>query len=79
MQQLGHLPYSDELSDIWGWADNNGNEYALVGTSFGLSVVDVTVLSLSTMLTPTRLNHIQKLIMVLKQFQIQACFYRYLI
>jgi choice-of-anchor B domain-containing protein len=30
------------LNDIWGYADGNGNEYALVGTRGGFSVVDVT-------------------------------------
>ena len=33
---------STEGSDIWGWADPNGNEYALVGLNDGFSVVDVT-------------------------------------
>ncbi len=31
-----------EGSDIWGWADGNGNEYALVGLNDGFSVVNVT-------------------------------------
>ena len=31
-----------EGSDIWGWVDSNGNEYALVGLNDGFSVVDVT-------------------------------------
>ena len=31
-----------EGSDIWGWVDPNGNEYALVGLNDGFSVVDVT-------------------------------------
>lgn len=42
MQLLGNLPYSQNLNDIWGWADTNGNEYALVGASNGASIVDVT-------------------------------------
>lgn len=42
LQQLGHLSYTDDLSDIWGWADGAGNEYALVGTYSELSIVDVT-------------------------------------
>ncbi len=42
IEQLGHYPYTDQLSDVWGWVDNEGNEYALVGTFSGLSVVDVT-------------------------------------
>lgn len=41
MNKLGHLPYTDGLSDVWGYADN-GLEYALVGTHTGFSVVDVT-------------------------------------
>ncbi len=42
MEELGFLPYTNALSDIWGYADEDGNEYALVGTYTGLSVVDVT-------------------------------------
>ncbi len=42
MTQLGHLPYSNSLSDIWGYADEMGNEYALVGVYNGFSIVDVT-------------------------------------
>lgn len=39
----GTLPYpNDALSNIWGWWDGVGNEYALVGTESGLSIVDVT-------------------------------------
>ena len=42
MEELGKLSYNDDLSDIWGYVDETGNEYALVGTYNGLSVVDVT-------------------------------------
>jgi len=43
VEKLGQLKYSDSgLNDIWGYADNLGNEYALVGLTTGLSVVDVT-------------------------------------
>lgn len=42
MELLGQLDYSNDLSDIWGYADEDGNEYALVGTYTGLSIVDVT-------------------------------------
>ena len=31
-----------DLSNIWGYVDSLGNEYALVGTQTGLSIVDVT-------------------------------------
>ena len=46
MSLVGQLPYQDstgfvrELSDIWGYEDENGNEYALVGVFDGFSVVD---------------------------------------
>jgi len=36
------LAYSEDLSDIWGYADTAGNEYALVGLFDGLSIVNVT-------------------------------------
>lgn len=50
---LGHLDYQDsresDLANLWGYTDEEGNEYALVGVngdgspnSGGLSVVDVT-------------------------------------
>ena len=39
---LGQLSYPNDLNDIWGYADGNGNEYALVGTFNGLSIVDVS-------------------------------------
>ena len=40
---LGSYQWSfSEGSDIWGWVDSNGNEFALVGLNDGFSVVDVT-------------------------------------
>ncbi|NNC94142.1 MAG: choice-of-anchor B family protein [Chitinophagales bacterium] len=42
MSLLGTLPYSSDLSDIWGYADSAGNEYALVGVFNGLSIVDIS-------------------------------------
>ncbi len=42
MEELGFFPYTQSLSDIWGYVDSDGNEYALVGTYTGLSIVDVT-------------------------------------
>jgi choice-of-anchor B domain-containing protein len=38
---LGQLSYSPNLNDIWGYAAG-GKEYALVGTTSGTSIVDVT-------------------------------------
>ena len=41
--QVGHLPYGNlSLAGCWHYADGKGNEYALVGTSKGLSIVDVS-------------------------------------
>ncbi len=43
---MGNLDYSQlhdaELNDIWGYVDETGKEYALVGTTKGVSVVDVS-------------------------------------
>ena len=33
--------YSQGLNDIWGYKADNGNEYALVGTGTGTSIVRV--------------------------------------
>lgn len=38
----GHLPYTKELNDIWGYVDPNGHEYALVGLTHGVSIVDIS-------------------------------------
>lgn len=38
-----HLPFPGKSSaNIWGYTDSQGREYALVGTSTGLEIVDVT-------------------------------------
>jgi len=43
---LGHLNLSSihntEMNDIWGYTDEFGSEYALVGTQDGTSVVDIS-------------------------------------
>ncbi len=42
LQQIGHLPYAPlSLAGCWHHVDSSGNEYALVGTSAGLSIVDL--------------------------------------
>lgn len=38
----GHLAYPDCLSALWGYTDPQGNEYALVGTCSGTSIVNIT-------------------------------------
>ena len=43
MNLLGTYDYpSTKGNDIWGWVDNNGDEFALVGLRSGFSVVNVT-------------------------------------
>ncbi len=37
-----NLPYPVALANIWGYVDTLGNEYALVGTASGISIVNVT-------------------------------------
>ncbi|MBI3135233.1 MAG: choice-of-anchor B family protein [Bacteroidetes bacterium] len=47
MTQLGYLDiptnHATQLNGIWGYTDEAGNEYALVGTKDGVSIVDITV------------------------------------
>ena len=43
MNFLGSYDYPNlEASDIWGWVDSIGGEYALVGLTGGFSCVNVT-------------------------------------
>lgn len=43
LQQIGHLPYAPlSLAGCWHYVDSSGGEYALVGTSKGLSIVDLS-------------------------------------
>lgn len=42
MTLLGNLDYTPDLSDIWGYVDDNGKEYALVGLENAVSIVDVS-------------------------------------
>ena len=46
MTQIGFLDiptlHSTELNDIWGYTDEEGNEYALVGCFDGVSIVDIS-------------------------------------
>jgi len=54
MNKVGHLGYGNtELSDVWGYVDSAGTEYALVGTRASFSVVD-----LSTPSSPTEVFEI---------------------
>lgn len=38
---ISNLPYAQELNDIWGYRDETGIEYALVGTTTGTSIVSL--------------------------------------
>ncbi len=42
MTFLGNLDYTPDLSDIWGYVDDNGKEYAIVGLENAVSIVDVS-------------------------------------
>ena len=46
MSELGYFDvvslHNSGASDIWGYVDGNGNEYAIVGLNDGTSIVDVT-------------------------------------
>ena len=43
VELLGHLDYGGvQLSNLTGWSDGAGNEYAIVGTYDGTSIVDIT-------------------------------------
>lgn len=52
MDSISHLNYvnlhSTYINDIWGYEDELGNEYALVGTEKGTSVVDISTPSSPT-------------------------------
>ncbi len=51
MTYVGNLTYDIRVSDIWGYAAPNGDEYALVGLNTGVSVV-----SLSDPANPTEVS-----------------------
>lgn len=39
---VSHLTFSATLNDVWGYEDGNGNEYALVGRTDGVSIIDLS-------------------------------------
>jgi choice-of-anchor B domain-containing protein len=47
IDSLSHIDYQQlhgaNLNDVWGYVDELGNEYAIVGTSKGTSIVNVTI------------------------------------
>jgi choice-of-anchor B domain-containing protein len=46
VDSLSHISYQQlhgaNLNDVWGYEDELGNEYAIVGTSKGTSIVDIS-------------------------------------
>jgi choice-of-anchor B domain-containing protein len=42
VQLIAKKYYPDGLSDIWGYTDSAGTEYALVGVKSGISIVDIS-------------------------------------
>ncbi|MEJ6777541.1 MAG: choice-of-anchor B family protein [Crocinitomicaceae bacterium] len=52
MDSIGHIDYMSEhltmLNDVWGYVDENGNEYGLIGAEKGTSVVDLSTPSIPT-------------------------------
>jgi choice-of-anchor B domain-containing protein len=39
---VGHLEYDEDMSNLWGWTDDDGNEYVIAGTYDGTSIVDIS-------------------------------------
>lgn len=39
---VGQLTYDDDMSNVWGWTDPDGNEFVIAGTYDGTSLVDIT-------------------------------------
>lgn len=43
LPKLGQVTFTGNVNDIWAYVDDAANEYAIVGTQSGVSIVDVTV------------------------------------
>jgi choice-of-anchor B domain-containing protein len=41
MSLRSQIEYDQDLNDIWGWVDNDGTEYAIVGARNGTSIVSL--------------------------------------
>ena len=52
--EVSNLPYSNILNDVWGYVDQNGTEYAVVGTQRETSVV-----SLADPVNPVEIHRVQ--------------------
>ncbi len=51
---LGTLDYNDDCSDIWGYTDSQGTEYAIMGVFDGTAII-----SLADPTNPTEIEYIQ--------------------
>ncbi len=38
---IAHIPYNEDLNDVWGWTASDGTEYGLVGLHGGVSIVSL--------------------------------------
>ena len=43
MQLIGSLPFAERINDIWGYENNQGEQYALIGSESAINIVDVTI------------------------------------
>lgn len=39
VSMLSHIPFENELNDVWGYVDGEGTEYGLVGTTTGTAII----------------------------------------
>ncbi len=38
---IAHIPYNEDLNDVWGWTAPDGTEYGIVGLRGGVSIVSL--------------------------------------
>ncbi|MCB9232598.1 MAG: choice-of-anchor B family protein [Bacteroidia bacterium] len=50
MSQIAHLTFNDDMSDVWGYVDGNGNEYGLLGLNNSVKIVSLATPSNPTVL-----------------------------
>lgn len=41
MDLIAHIPYDEDLNDVWGWTSPDGIEYGIVGLRGGVSIVSL--------------------------------------
>jgi hypothetical protein len=40
--QVANFSFNEKCNDVWGYEDEFGNEYAIVGLYDGVSIIDIT-------------------------------------